>query len=288
MATTPLTPGQFFGRYRIDAPLGAGGMGTVYRAWDSLLECKVAIKLTHETEQGSGSSLTTILQEARMASALSHPNICAIKDVIEADGQAGIVMEYVEGQPLNKLITEKPGLALLLKCGAELADAVAHAHDHGIIHGDLKSANILVTQNGHIKLLDFGLSRFVGDIHLDEAITRLRSSSASGSSAGGTLQYIAPEVLRGRPPDHRSDIWSLGVLAYETLTGTLPFTGVTPWELASAILRDAPPPLPQRVPSHLQAVILRCLAKDSQQRYQHCNELRVAFRLLSSSKLFAS
>src|SRR5215472_18954362 len=135
-------PGQFIGRYRIDALLGVGGMGKVYRAWDPLLQCTVAVKLIHENGLATSSSLATVLQEARIASALNHPNICAIKDVVEADGQAGIVMEYVEGQPLSKVIPTG-GLApeIVLLHGAAIADAVAHAHDNGIIHGDLKSGN---------------------------------------------------------------------------------------------------------------------------------------------------
>jgi eukaryotic-like serine/threonine-protein kinase len=277
-------PGQFFGRYRIDALLGVGGMGKVYRAWDPLLQCTVAVKLIHGNGLASGSSLATILQEARIASALNHPNICAIKDVVEADGEAGIVMEYVEGQPLSKLIPEK-GMSseTVLKYGAEIADAVAHAHDHGIIHRDLKSANIVVTRDGRIKLLDFGLSQFVGDARFEEALPGVKSSTQA-SSAAGTLDYAAPEVLLGAKPDHRSDIWSLGVVAYEATTGKLPFVGETAWEVASAILRDAPPPLPPKVTPGLQAIILHCLAKDPKQRYQKCGEVRAALEALRSTR----
>jgi serine/threonine-protein kinase len=275
-------PGHFFGRYRIDALLGVGGMGKVYRAWDPLLQCTVAVKLIHGNGLASGSSLATILQEARIASALNHPNICAIKDVVEADGQAGIVMEYVEGQPLSKLIPEK-GLSVetVLKYGAEIADAVAHAHDHGIIHRDLKSANIVVTSDGRVKLLDFGLSQFVGDARFEEALPGMKSSTRPGSAAG-TLDYAAPEVLQRAKPDHRSDIWSLGVVTYEASTGKLPFVGGTAWEVASAILRDAPPPLPPKVPPGLQSIISRCLAKDPRQRYQRCGEVRAALEALQS------
>jgi eukaryotic-like serine/threonine-protein kinase len=277
-------PGQFFGRYRIDALLGVGGMGKVYRAWDPLLQCTVAVKLIHGNGLASGSSLATILQEARIASALNHPNICAIKDVVEADGQAGIVMEYVEGQPLSKLIPEK-GLSVetVLKYGAEIADAVAHAHDHGIIHRDLKSANIVVTGDGRVKLLDFGLSQFVGDARFEEALPAMKSSTHLGSAAG-TLDYAAPEVLLRAKPDHRSDIWSLGVVAYEATSGKLPFVGTTAWEVASAILRDPPPPLPPKVTPGLQAIISRCLAKDPKQRYQRCGEVRAALEALRSTR----
>jgi serine/threonine-protein kinase len=276
--------GQFFGRYRIDALLGVGGMGKVYRAWDPLLQCTVAVKLIHGNGLAGGSSLATILQEARIASALNHPNICAIKDVVEAGGQAGIVMEYVEGQPLSKLIPEK-GLSVetVLKYGAEIADAVAHAHDHGIIHRDLKSANIVVTGDGHIKLLDFGLSQFVGDARFEDALPRAKSST-DGGSAAGTLDYAAPEVLQGTKPDHRCDIWSLGVVAYEATSGKLPFVGTTSWEVASAILRDPPPPLPPKVTPGLQAIISRCLAKDPKQRYQRCGEVRAALEVLRSTR----
>ncbi|HKD79999.1 MAG TPA: protein kinase [Candidatus Angelobacter sp.] len=271
-----------FGRYRIDALLGRGGMGEVYLAWDPLLQCKVAIKFIHQTEVEDTSSLATVLKEARMASALNHPNICAIKDVVEADGQAGIVMEYVEGQPLSKVIPTG-GLApeIVLLHGAAIADAVAHAHDNGIIHGDLKSGNILISAEGQVKLLDFGLSRFVNEIQAGGAIPRLRSST--GSSVGGTPEYVAPEILRGRVPDRRSDVWSLGALAYEAATGRLPFAGSTHWELATAILRDPPAPLPTNMPPGLQAIILRCLAKDPAQRYQRCGELRAAFEALGSA-----
>src|SRR5215472_2854429 len=277
-------PGQFFGRYRIDALLGVGGMGKVYRAWDPLLQCTVAVKLIHENGLATSSSLATILQEARIASALNHPNICSIKDVVEADGQAGIVMEYVEGQPLSKLIPEK-GLSAetVLKYGAEIADAVAHAHDHGIIHRDLKSANIVVTGDGRVKLLDFGLSQFVGDARFEDALPGIKSSTHPGSAAG-TLDYAAPEVLQGTKPDHRCDIWSLGVVAYEATSGKLPFVGTTAWEVASAILRDAPPAMPPKVTPGLQSIILRCLAKDPKQRYQRCGEVRAALEALQSGR----
>lgn len=282
MSGAAATPGQFFGRYRIDALIGAGGMGTVYRAWDPLLQCKVAIKLLSADGAANGSTRAAILQEARIASKLNHPNICAIKDVVEADGLAGIVMEYAEGQPLSKLIGEKGlGAETVLRYGIEIADAVAHAHDHDIIHRDLKSGNIVVTAEGRVKLLDFGLSRFVGDTRFEDALPRLKSSTGSGSAAG-TLEYVAPELLRGETPDGRSDIWSLGVLAYEATTGKLPFAGSTAWELASAILRDPPAPLPQRVPLGLRDIIMRCLAKDSKQRYQRCGEVRAALQVVQS------
>jgi serine/threonine protein kinase len=202
--------------------------------------------------------------------------------VEEADGQACIVMEYVEGQPLSRLIPENGFAAeIVLRYGVEIADAVAHAHEHGVVHRDLKSGNIVVTEEGRIKLLDFGLSRFLPETQVPGPVLRLKSSSGSRSAAG-TLDYVAPEVLRGEVPDHRSDIWSLGVLAYETATGKMPFQGRTDFELASAILRDPPAALPQRVPLGLRAIILRGLAKDPSQRYQRCGELRAALQAVQS------
>lgn len=272
--------GQFLGHYRIEARLGAGGMGVVYRAYDTKLQRAVAIKLLSGTPDPA--SRARLLQEARAASALNHPNVCTVHEVGEAEGHAFIVMEYVEGTPLHALIP-RDGLPVetLLRYGRQIADAVAHAHDRGILHRDLKSGNGMITADGRAKLLDFGLAQRLQHKDLDE-VTHSQHALAESGGVAGTLAYMAPELLRGEPADARSDTWALGVLLYEMATGKRPFRGQTGFELTAAILGQPAPPLPSHVPSALRVLVQRCLAKDPSQRYQRASEVRVALETIES------
>jgi TolB-like protein/Tfp pilus assembly protein PilF len=273
--------GRTFGRYQLRELVAVSGMGVVYRAWDPTLECVVAIKLVSEETIPDESARRQLYTEARIASSLNHPNICKIKDVVEESGQAGIVMEFVEGQVLNNVIPANVGLPfdLVVAYGVEIADAVSHAHEHDVIHRDLKSSNVMVTGDGHTKLLDFGLSKIQRRFEVPSSLETPGISSSSDAIAG-TPPYWAPEILKHCPTDPRSDIWSLGVLLYEMASGHMPFKGATVIELGSAILHDAPLPLTEQVPESLSKIIHHCLRKQMGQRYQHVGEILAALEAI--------
>jgi serine/threonine protein kinase/lipopolysaccharide biosynthesis regulator YciM len=273
--------GKTLGRYRIDAQIGAGGMGVVYRAQDTELHRPVALKLLAKESSSGAAARERLLTEARAASALNHPNIATIYEVSQAEGLCFLAMEIVEGRPLNESIPAE-GLPVeqLLRIATQIADAVAHAHERGVIHRDLKTANVMLTPEGRVKVLDFGLAERLGADQLNE-VTRSQQLPENRAIAG-TLLYMAPELFRGQPADERSDIWSLGVLLYEMAAGKMPFSGATGYELTAAILRETPAPLPPKISAGLRGVIDRCLAKEPAQRYQRAGELRAAFEALSS------
>jgi serine/threonine protein kinase/Tfp pilus assembly protein PilF len=266
--------GRTLGQYRIDAKLGAGGMGVVYRAHDLRLRRDVALKLLPDGLAANDAERARLQHEALAASTLNHANIAVVYDVGDVDGRAYIAMEFVEGRPLRDHIPPQ-GLPFdtLLRYGRQIASALAHAHDRGVVHRDLKSANIVITAEGDAKVLDFGLARRA---EFDaQQVTQSRDPLSRGEIAG-TLPYMAPELLRGELAEPRSDIWAFGVLLYEMATGELPFTGNTGFELSSAILRERPAPLPSRVGPGLRAVLERALAKEKSQRYRTAGELRAA------------
>ena len=265
-----LSAGTRLGPYEIVAPLGAGGMGEVYRAHDTRLGRFVAIKVLCET---FGADVhAALLREARAAAALNHPNICTIHEIGDADGHMFIVMEHVEGQSMLRLAAEGLGYSSVIEYAKQIADALAHAHERGIIHRDLKSANLMVSADGRVKVLDFGIAKLTGDV-ASQAMTA--PATASGM-VSGTPAYMAPEVLRGGTADPRSDIWAIGIVLYEMAAGRRPFDGDTPFDVSAAILRDKPPALARSVPAALRSVVARCLAKDPAGRYQQAREIRTA------------
>jgi Tol biopolymer transport system component len=273
--------GTRLGQYTIEARLGAGGMGVVYRAYDERLRRIVAIKLVGDAGPASTpDEREKLLDEARAASHLSHPHICTVYEAGDTGGRAFIAMEYVDGRPLAQLVPHD-GLPTetIVAYGTQIADALAHAHAHGVLHRDLKTANVVIGASG-AKVLDFGLARRV-DPRSSDSVTQSVGAVDAGIMAG-TLAYMAPEVLLGQPIDARTDIWSLGVVLYEIATGGLPFKGQNQFELSAAIARDPVQPFPSHVPPALRSVILRCLSKEPAQRYQHAGEVRAALEAIQS------
>jgi serine/threonine protein kinase len=270
----PIGIGQDLGPYRIEALLGTGGMGVVYRAHDRDLERTVAIKVV-DRRRANAESGRWLLQEARLAAALSHPCICSVHEVGYLDDQPFIVMEHVEGTLLTALIPAGKGFAAetALHYATQIADAVAHAHGRGIVHRDLKSSNIIIAADGRAKLLDFGLAVRYTEADASELETTCSREIPSGA---GTVPYMSPELLRGRAADRRSDVWALGVLLHEMVTGRRPFTGATRYELAAAILGDAVAPLTRELPAELRRVVTRCLMKNPADRYQSAREVAAA------------
>jgi serine/threonine protein kinase len=201
----PLT-GKVFGHYRILGHLGAGGMGVVYSAYDTILERKVAIKVVGDRVLADKPGRDVLLYEARAASSLNHPNICTIHEVGDSNGEAYIVMEQVEGQPLSSLLgTDGLSADLVVRYGMQIADALAHAHQHGVIHRDLKSNNVVVTPERRVKVLDFGLPARLRDAELRDAVLS-KAPLTESRMIVGTLPYLAPELLRGEPATARTDI----------------------------------------------------------------------------------
>ena len=270
------------GRYRVTARLGAGGMGTVYRAYDEKLRRDVAIKLLHGTlDEGNA---TQLLHEARAASALNHPGICTIYEVENQGDHAFIVMELVEGQPLSDLVPREGfPVESVVRYSLQVADALAHAHGRHVVHRDVKPSNILVSPQGRIKILDFGLAKQIATQFTDRT-TQSQSLLSGGSAMEGTLPYMAPEQLRGEPATTRTDVWALGVVLYELAAGHRPYEGDTPFTLSAAILGGVTPSLPEPVPPGLSRIVLRCLARDPSDRYSDAGQLHAALEALEAPR----
>jgi serine/threonine protein kinase len=272
--------GARLGPYEIQGPLGAGGMGEVYRARDTRLGRDVAIKVLQDflRERESWSRFES---EARAASALTHPNICAVYDLGESEGRPFLVLELVEGVTLGQRIGGKPmEIPTAILFAAQIADALAAAHAKGIVHRDIKPGNIMVMGQRHVKVLDFGLARQTSSADPREAVT-LESLTAAGTIVG-TPHYLAPEVLLGSRADARSDLWAFGIVVYEMLSGRPPFTGPTGFEIAAAIVQEPVPPLTPGVPPALKAIVERCLAKRPEDRYPNAVDVRIALEALQS------
>ena len=278
-AADPLV-GTTLAHYQILEKLGEGGMGVVYRARDTRLNREVALKLLLPSAVDDDAAREQLLREARTASRLNHPHICTIHEVGEAGGRVFIAMEFVQGRPLNALIPAG-GMAAetVARHGAQVARALAHAHEHHVVHRDLKTANVVVAAGGQAKLLDFGLSRR----SLEEVAGESRPGTHVLTSTGavvGTPLYLAPETLLGQPADERSDIWALGVVLYEMCSGHVPFEAGSMPGIVAAILHSSPEALPELVPAGLRLVVMRCLAKDPEQRYQRSGEVAAALEAL--------
>ena len=283
--------GTTLGNYKILEKLGAGGQGTVYKAVDSKLGRTVVIKVLPEELVAKSANLKRFEREARLASALDHPNICTIFDLNEIDGVHFIAMQYIAGRNVRQLVNGKPlQLESALSIAIQVTDALAVAHAQGIIHRDIKAGNVMVNNKGQAKILDFGLAKLLDDdaartsgIHHTE-LTEL-------GIPYGTATYAAPEQARGDRVDSRADIFSTGVLLYEMLTGTWPFKGKTAVDVRHAVLNEEPEPLstarPDPVPPRLQQILDRALKKHPKDRYQQVSQfrddLRAVVRELSQS-----
>jgi serine/threonine protein kinase/tetratricopeptide (TPR) repeat protein len=273
--------GQSFSHYRLVEKIGEGGMGVVWKAFDSKLDRDVAIKILPETLARDPARLERFTREAKAVAALNHPNIVTIHNIEEAEVGSFLVMELIEGESLDKTIP-RDGLPLstVLDVAVPIATALAVAHEKGIVHRDVKPANIMVTPDGRVKVLDFGLAKLALELGSDgsdeQAATRTEPLTGAGAIVG-TAPYMSPEQLHGQPVDRRSDIFSLGIVLYEMATGKRPFQGVSGIDLASSILRDTPPPvtdLRTELPRHLGRVIQQCLEKSPEQRFQTATDVR--------------
>lgn len=275
-------PGTTLGSYRIERLLGRGGMGVVYLAYDTTLHRRVALKVVGSSAEGE-TARVRLLREARNAAALNHPSICTIHEVADANGAAFIAMEYVDGRPLSDRLGDGalPAVEEAIKFGIQAADALAYAHDNGVVHRDFKAANVMVTASGSLKIVDFGLARREDALVADA--TTLGSLAPAGVAAG-TPYSMAPEQVRGAGTDARTDIWALGVLLHQMVSGAQPFRASTSPELFSSILRDAPAPLPNSVPAGLRLVIERCLEKEPEHRYRHTREVRLALEAIQAGR----
>jgi serine/threonine protein kinase len=280
-----LVPGARLGPYEILSLLGTGGMGEVYRAHDPKLKRDVAIKVLPQHTAADPDRRARFEREAQSIAALNHPNIVTIHSVEDADGMLFLTMELVDGQPLDEVIV-KGGLPLarLLALAIPLADAVSAAHQKGITHRDLKPTNVMVTADGRVKVLDFGLAKLVEATPVVQGVSELQTRALTGEGRiVGTVAYMSPEQAEGKPVDHRSDIFSLGVMLYELSTGERPFTGDTSVSLLSSIIRDTPrsaTDLKPALPRELSRIIKQCLVKDPEYRYQSAKDIRNELRAL--------
>jgi serine/threonine protein kinase/tetratricopeptide (TPR) repeat protein len=270
--------GQTLGNYKILQKLGAGGQGTVYKATDNKLGRTVVLKVLPSELTVKDTNLKRFAREARLASALDHPNICTIFDLDEAEGLHFIAMQHVEGRNVRQLVNGRPlELESALRIGIQVADALTAAHARGIIHRDIKSGNVMVTDHGQVKVLDFGLAKLLDETEAETSGIHQTELTEVGVPYG-TATYAAPEQARGDRVDARADVFSTGVLLYEMLTGTWPFRGKSTVDVRHAVLHDAPKPLaevrPGETPARLQQILDRAMAKDPGDRYQKISELR--------------
>ena len=280
--------GQSLDRYEIESKLGEGGMGVVYRARDTHLGRIVALKVLPPDKVSDHDRKQRFVQEAKAASALNHPGIVTVHDIRSHDNVDFIVMEYVEGTTLERMIPST-GLRATqaLRYAVAIVDAMAKAHGAGIVHRDLKPSNVMVTSDDRVKILDFGLAKLLDSaIESDHTRTRTASLTELGTIVG-TAAYMSPEQAEGRQLDGRSDIFSFGSVLYEMVTGRRPFLADSPLSTLTKILNDDPTPpsrLAASVSPELERTILRCLRKDPARRYQTMADLKVVLEDLASEE----
>ncbi|MFY9552048.1 MAG: protein kinase [Thermoanaerobaculia bacterium] len=272
-----LSPGSRLGSYEIVAPLGAGGMGEVYRARDTKLLRDVAIKVLPALTASDPDRRQRFEQEARSASALNHPNILTIYDIGGTDGTVYIAMELVEGKTLRELVAAEPlPTKKLLDAAVQIAEGLAKAHAAGIVHRDLKPENLMVSKDGYLKILDFGLAKLTDPVLQEGSVLPTAAPGTAPGTVMGTVGYMSPEQASGQPVDFRSDQFALGSILYEMATGKRAFQKKTGAETLAAIIREEPEPLEQlapRAPAPVRWIVERCLAKDPEERYASTKDL---------------
>jgi Tol biopolymer transport system component len=283
-----LTSGTKLGPYEIQSPLGAGGMGEVYRAKDTRLGRDVALKILPESFARETDRLRRFEQEARAVAALNHPNILAIHDIGQHEGSPFLVSELLEGESLGVTL-DRGALPQrkTIEYGVQIAQGLAAAHEKGIVHRDLKPENIFVTKDGRIKILDFGLAKLAQKVGAGSEEVTLASERTAAGVVMGTASYMAPEQVRGEAADPRTDIFAFGAVLYEMLSGVRAFRRDTPAETMTAVLKDDPPELsdPVRLVSPaLERIVRRCLEKNPEQRFQSARDLSFALSALSGTE----
>src|SRR5437870_2270126 len=268
--------GEKIGPYEIQSVLGLGGMGEVYRATDTRLSRRVALKLLPPKFTFDPERVRRFEQEARAASALNHPNIVTIHEIGHFNNARFIVTEFVEGQTLRQLMNEKPfTLNEALNVAIQVAGALRSAHAAGIVHRDVKPENIMLGADGYVKILDFGLAKLTETQTSDSDLETDTLLQSNPGLVMGTVHYMSPEQARGKGVDSRTDIWSLGVVLYELLAGHVPFSGETPSHVMVSLMEDELPALPSNtnVPAELDRVVVKALRKNKKERYQTAREL---------------
>src|ERR1051325_909504 len=263
---------QKISHYQLLEEIGRGGMGSVCKAYDTMLDRTVVLKLLAPDFMAEVESRQRFLREARLASALDHPNICTIYEIAEVDHQYFIAMQYIPGKTLKKLVGSKPfNFDSVLSIALQIADALAVAHAKGIVHRDIKSSNILITPRGQAKVLDFGLAKLLNEKGRPSDSGSLNEELTKVGSPLGTPTYMSPEQARGERVDHRSDIYSFGVVLYETATGRLPIKGNTTVDTMHAVLHQPHKPAIEvnpNLPQEFSDLLDTALAKNSGDRYQ--------------------
>src|SRR6266568_5964925 len=281
----PLAPGTILGQYEIRAPLGAGGMGEVYRARDTRLDRDVAVKVLPASLTSDPDRLRRFEQEARAAAALNHPNILAVYQMATQDGVSYLVSELLEGETLRERLRRGPvPLRKAIDYGVQIAHGLAAPHAKGIVHRDLKPDNLFVTKDGHIKILDFGLAKV---IQPKEAPTHATPTVTMAGVAMGTVGYMSPEQVRGLATDHRADIFAFGAILYEMVMGRRTFQKSTDADTISAILNDEPASISELspdTPPAMERLIRRCLEKNPEERFHAASDLAFALEALSGTE----
>ena len=273
-----LLVGRMFGHYRLLEPLGQGGMGEVYLATDTRLDRSVALKVLPVAVAQDPGRMNRFEIEAKAASALNHPSVTQIYEIGEDRGIHFLVMEFIEGEPLDQRIGERPlPVQEIAGIGSQIADALDAAHAKGIVHRDIKPANIMLTPRGHVKVLDFGLAKMAEPRPALGSLAETRFLSTAGALLG-TVEYMSPEQALGRPVDARTDIFSLGVVLYQMATGRIPFEGSSPSETIARILEAQPDAMARfnyDLPEELDRIVRKCLEKDRERRYPSARDLMV-------------
>ncbi|MFQ5720370.1 MAG: serine/threonine-protein kinase, partial [Acidobacteriota bacterium] len=272
--------GKTLGRYRVLDRIGEGGMGSVYVAEDTSLHRKVALKVLRPEVSGDATRLDRFRREAQAVAALNHPNIVTIHSIEESPEGPFMTMELVRGKGLDQLVSGD-GLSVqrMLEIVQPLVKALVAAHGGGITHRDLKPANIMVTDDGEVKILDFGVAKLHATGDSGEHTQMPTQTLTADGAIMGTVPYMSPEQVQGKPVDHRADIFSLGAVLYEMATGHRPFVGETTADVASGILRDIPQPIADTrpdIPEPLARIVTRCLEKEPELRYQSAEDIQTA------------